>query len=77
MFTFLLLLFLTVVSLVAAISVLHLYNIPDRFVSPTTILAGAYDLSREGSKRFLFSLGETGIGISVLILLFLVGGMEA
>jgi hypothetical protein len=73
----LLLSFLAVVLLVAAISDLPFHKILDRFIYPTLILTTAYDFSFEGCRYFLFSLGEIGVRISVLILPLLIGGMEA
>jgi hypothetical protein len=57
-----------VVLLVAAISDFDFHRIPDRFIYPTIILTTAHNVSPEGSKCFLISLGEIGIRISVLIL---------
>ena len=77
MYPLLLLSFLAVVLFVAAISDFHFHRISDRFIYPTIILTTAYGVSPEGSKCFLFNLGEIGMRISVLIILFLIGGMEA
>jgi len=73
----LLLSLLAVVLLVAAISDLPFHKILNRFIYSTIILTGAYDFSLEGCRYFLFSLGEIGARISVLILPLLMGGMEA
>jgi len=73
----LLLSFLAVVLLVAAINDLPFHKIPNRFIFPTIILTTAYDFSLEGCRYFLFNLGEIGVRISVLILPLLIGGMEA
>jgi hypothetical protein len=73
----LLLSFLAVVLLVAAISDLPFHKILNRFIYPTIILSTAYDFSLEGCRYFLFSLGEISFRISVLILPLLIGGMEA
>ncbi len=69
--------FLAVVLLVAAISDLPFHKVLNRFIYPTIILTTAYDFSLEGCRYFLFSLGEIGARISVLILPLLMGGMEA
>ena len=73
----LLLSLLGVVLLVAAISDLPFHKILNRFIYSTIILTAAYDFSLEGCRYFLFSLGEIGARISVLILPLLMGGMEA
>ncbi len=69
--------FLAVVSLVAAISDLPFHKVLNRSVYSTIILTTAYDFSLEGCRYFLFSLGEIGVRISVLILPLPMGGMEA
>ncbi len=69
--------FLAVVLFVAAISDLPSHRIFNKFIHPTIILTTAYDVSREGGRYFLFSLGEIGVRISVLILPLLMGGTEA
>ena len=68
---------LAVVSLAAAISDLPFHKVLSRSVYSTIILTTAYDISLEGCRYFLFSLGEIGVRISVLILPLLTGGMEA
>jgi len=73
----LLLSFLTVVLLVAAISGFPFHKIPNRLLHSTMILTPAYSFSLEGSMCFLFNPGRIYIRIFVLILLFLMGGMEA
>jgi hypothetical protein len=73
----LLLSLLAVVLLVAAISDLPFHKIFNRLIYPTNILTTAYDFSPEGCRYFLFSLGEIGARISVLIPPLLIGGMEA
>jgi hypothetical protein len=64
----LLLSFLAIVLLVAAISDFPFHKILNRFIYPTLILTTAYDFSLEGCKCLLFSLGEIGVRISVLVL---------
>ena len=73
----LLLLLLTVVLLVTAIVSFPFHKISNRLLSFSMIVTPAYNFSVEGSKCFLFNPGRIYLRIFILILLFLMGGMEA
>jgi len=63
----LLLLFLTIVLLVAKIN---------DITYPTIVTVIVHGFSLKGLERLLFSLGGIGVRISVPIIPFLIGGME-
>jgi len=70
-------LFLTVVFLVALFSDFHSHNIPNWLTYLTIITAVVYPFSLKRLESLLFGMGGISVMISLLIIPFLIGGMEA
>ena len=72
-----LLLFLIIVLLIAVVSDIRLHKIPNWLTYPTMIGAVIYHTIIKGLGGFLFSVEGVGMGIGLLIFLYLMGGMGA
>lgn len=72
-----LLLFLIIVLLIAVVSDIRFHKIPNWLTYPTMIGAVIYHTIIKGLGGFLFSVEGVGMGIGLLIVLYLMGGMGA
>ena len=72
-----LLVLLTIVLIIAAVTDLRFRKIPNWLTYPTMMVGIAYHTSMNGFSGFLFSLEGLAVGIGVFIVPFLMGGMGA
>lgn len=70
-------LFLIIVLLIAVVNDVRFHKIPNWLTYPTMIGAIIYHTTMNGLEGLLFSVEGMGMGIALLIVLFLMGGMGA
>jgi prepilin peptidase CpaA len=69
--------FLAVLLIASAIIDLKIQKIPNLLTLPGMLIALGYHSTMNGLEGFLFSAGGIGVGISLLIIPYLMGGMGA
>lgn len=72
-----LLLFLTAILVIGAVTDIRTHKIPNWLTFSTMIVAVAYHTGMSGLQGFLFGLEGIGVGIAFFIIPYLMGGMGA
>ena len=70
-------LFLTIILVIAAINDIRLRRIPNWLTYPAMIVAVVYHTGMKGLGGLLFSMEGLGVGIAIMLVIYLVGGTGA